>query len=65
MRSGGSSRGSGHTGRLGMVSSGWMEALKLNDMLTVEKRKRRTQSPEAIPRLKDYRVLPREAKKGG
>lgn len=48
-----------------MVSSGWMEALKLNDMLTVEKRKRRTQSPEAIPRLKDYRVLPREAKKGG
>lgn len=64
MRSGGSSRGSGHRGRLGMVSSGWMEALKLDDILQWGK-ERRTQSLEAIPRLKDYRMLPREAKKGG
>lgn len=64
MRSGGSSRGSGHTGRLGMVSSGWMEALKLDDISQWGK-ERRTQSLEAISRLKDYRMLPREAKKGG
>lgn len=47
-----------------MVSSGWMEALKLDDILQWGK-ERRIQSLEAIPRLKDYRMLPREAKKGG
>lgn len=33
VRGSGSGEGSGHTGGLGMVSSGWMEALGLDDIL--------------------------------